>query len=161
MLHDNQREFEEAVSADFGGRSRHETRLAEIYFVLSAIKYIRAHLRSWMKPRGRGVPFILLPGRAKIAFQPLGVVGVIAPWNYPLQLAFVPVAYALAAGNRVILKPSEYVPQTAALLQRLVAERFRPDVLHVVTGGAEVGEAFSHLPFDHLLFTGSTQVGRR
>jgi coniferyl-aldehyde dehydrogenase len=160
MLHDNQRELEEAVNADFGGRSRHETRLAEIYFVMSAVKYIRAHLRAWMKPRRRGVPFILLPGRARIAFQPLGVVGVIAPWNYPLQLAFVPVAYGLAAGNRVLLKPSEYVPQTAALLQRLVAERFSPEVLHVVTGGADVGEAFSHLPFDHLLFTGSTQVGR-
>ena len=160
MVRDNQREIEAAVSADFGGRSCQETRLADIYFVISTVKYVRAHLRAWMKPRRRGVPFILQPGRAMIISQPLGVVGVIAPWNYPFNLAFAPVAYALAAGNRVLLKPSEYVPQTAALLQRLVAERFSPDVLHVVTGGADVGEAFSHVPFDHLLFTGSTQVGR-
>ena len=160
LVQDHRPQLEQAVSADFGGRSCHETRLAEIYFLVSMIKYVRAHLRGWMKPRARSMPLVLLPARAKVLSQPLGVVGVIAPWNYPLQLALGPVTYALAAGNRVLLKPSEYAPQTAELLRSLVSRSFDASVLHVVTGDASVGEAFSRLPFDHLLFTGSTQVGR-
>jgi acyl-CoA reductase-like NAD-dependent aldehyde dehydrogenase len=160
MLRENQPAIEQAVSADFGGRSCHETRLTEIFFLVSTIKYVRAHLRGWMKPRARSVPFTFLPGRAKVFYQPLGIVGVIAPWNYPFQLALGPVVYALAAGNRVLVKPSEYTPHAAALLHRLIGECFGSDVMQVVIGGAEVGEAFSHLPFDHLLFTGSTPVGR-
>jgi len=160
LVQDHRPQIEQAVSADFGGRSCHETRLAEVYFLVSTIKYVRGHLRSWMKPRARSMPLVFLPARAKVLSQPLGVVGVIAPWNYPLQLALGPVTYALAAGNRVLLKPSEYAPHTAELLHSLVSRSFDASVLHVVTGDARVGEAFSRLPFDHLLFTGSTQVGR-
>ncbi len=160
LVRDNQTAFADAVNRDFGMRSAHETRIAEIFSLCETIKYVRARLRSWMRPKRRGVPLVFRPGRAHVAYQPLGVVGVISPWNYPLQLALGPAAYALAAGNRVLIKPSEHTSETAALLERLVAERFDATVLRVVTGGTEVGEAFSRLPFDHLLFTGSTQVGR-
>jgi acyl-CoA reductase-like NAD-dependent aldehyde dehydrogenase len=160
LVRDNQQAIEEAVSKDFGGRSRHETRIAEIFCCVSAIKYIRSNLRGWMKPQSRKVSLAFQPGRSKVIYQPRGVVGIIAPWNYPFQLAIEPAAYALAAGNRVLIKPSEFTPHTAELMKRLVAERFSPEVMDVVTGGAEVGEAFAHLPFDHLLFTGSTHVGR-
>ena len=124
LVQDHRPQIEQAVSADFGGRSCHETRLAEVYFLVSTIKYVRAHLRGWMKPRARSMPLVLLPARAKVLSQPLGVVGVIAPWNYPLQLALGPLAYALAAGNRVLLKPSEYAPQTSELLRSLVRRSF-------------------------------------
>jgi len=106
-------------------------------------------------------PLYLWPGRSRVLRQPLGVVGVISPWNYPVQLALLPALAALAAGNRVMLKPSELTPRTSALLERIVAQYFSEDELVVVTGGPQVGEAFSHLPFDHLFFTGSTAVGRR
>ena len=149
-----------AVSADFGNRSRHETALAEIFIPLAAIKYIRKHLRSWMRAESRETSWVFMPAKNKIIHQPLGVCGIISPWNYPLQLALIPIAYAIAAGNRVLLKPSELTPQTADALAAMLAEVFPPDVVSVVTGGPEVGIAFSHLPFDHLFFTGSTNVGR-
>jgi len=150
----------DAVREDFGARSAHETILAEVFSLLSAIQHMRKHLKGWMKPQGRSVALTLRPARAKVHYQPLGVVGVIAPWNYPFQLALGPTAAALAAGNRVLLKPSELTPRTAALLDRLLGEGFGKDVGAVVQGGAEVGAAFSALPFDHLLFTGSTKLGR-
>ena len=160
LLRSNEREIVEAISADFGGRSAYETRIAEIFPAVSAIRYIRAHLWSWMRTQSRRVPLLFKFGRAKVVYQPLGVVGIIAPWNYPLQLAVEPAAYALAAGNRVLIKPSEVTPHAAELLRRLVSERFSHKVMSVVTGGADVATAFSKLPFDHILFTGSTQVGR-
>jgi coniferyl-aldehyde dehydrogenase len=106
------------------------------------------------------MPFSFRFGKAKVFYQPLGVVGIISPWNYPVQLAIEPAAYALAAGNRVLIKPSEFTPHTAELLKRLVSERFDQGVMAIITGGPDVAEAFSKLPFDHILFTGSTQVGR-
>jgi coniferyl-aldehyde dehydrogenase len=106
-------------------------------------------------------PVYLWPGRSRLLRQPLGVVGVISPWNYPVQLALLPVLAALAAGNTVMLKPSELTPKTSALLARMVAQHFAPDEFAVVTGGPDVGDAFSRLPFDHLFFTGSTAVGRK
>lgn len=160
LISSNQRKITEAIAADFGGRSAYETRIAEILAPLSAIKYIQSHLRSWMRTQSRRVPVLFKFGSAKVVYQPLGVVGIIAPWNYPFQLAVEPAAYAIAAGNRVLLKPSELTPRTSDLLKRLVSEHFSPSVMSVVTGGAEVGAAFSSLPFDHILFTGSTQVGR-
>jgi coniferyl-aldehyde dehydrogenase len=113
-----------------------------------------------MRPQARSVPFSFRFGKAKVFYQPLGVVGIISPWNYPVQLAIEPAAYALAAGNRVLIKPSEFTPHTAELLKRLVSERFDQGVMAIITGGPDVAEAFSKLPFDHILFTGSTQVGR-
>jgi coniferyl-aldehyde dehydrogenase len=150
----------EAVDRDFGGRSSHETRLAELYIVAAEIADMQRHLARWMRAERVATPLHLKPARARIERQPVGVVGVISPWNYPVQLALAPVAGALAAGNRVLLKPSELTPATSSLLQELVAATFAPLEFAVVTGDASVGQAFSALPFDHLFFTGSTAVGR-
>lgn len=160
LVRGNQREIEQAISDDFGGRSCHETRIAELFITIEGIRYVRSHLRGWMKTRSRGVPLTFRPGRAQVVYQPRGVVGIISPWNYPFQLAMGPATYALAAGNRVLIKPSEFTPRTGALMARLIERAFPPDLMHVVTGGPEVGEGFARLPFDHLLFTGSTHVGR-
>jgi coniferyl-aldehyde dehydrogenase len=157
----NQDAIAEAISADFGHRSRHETLLAEIFVTVEGIRHARRNLRRWMRPRRRGVSWAFLPGRAKVVCQPLGVVGIIAPWNYPFQLAVAPLAEALAAGNRVMIKPSEFAPETANCLARLIAETFDRDHVTVVNGGTEVGAAFTTLPFDHLLFTGSTGIGAK
>ncbi len=150
----------DAVSRDFGNRSRHESMVSEVFIVLGAIKHAKAHLREWMEPEERETSFVFLPARVELRPQPLGVVGIISPWNYPVQLALSPLVGVLAAGNRAMIKPSELVPETAALLRDLVAETFPPDQVTVITGGPEVGEAFSRLPFDHLVFTGSTRVGK-
>ena len=151
----------DAISADFGHRSRHETGLAEIFIALSAIRHTRRHLRRWMKARRVPTPLHLLPASSELIRQPLGVVGVISPWNYPYQLAMLPVAAALAAGNRAMLKPSELTPRFSELLQQIVAGAFAPDEFAVLPGDVELGRAFSRLPFDHLFFTGSTAVGRQ
>ena len=160
LVERNEKAFCDAVDADFGHRSTHETRLAELYVVTSEIRHTLRHLRHWMRARRVATPLKLLPGSARVLRQPLGVVGVISPWNYPVQLALVPAIGALAAGNRVLLKPSELTPVTSALLAKRVAKLFREDELAVVTGDAHVGEAFARLPLDHLFFTGSTAVGR-
>jgi coniferyl-aldehyde dehydrogenase len=150
-----------AIASDFGARPAQETRLAELFMVSAGIRHARRHLSRWMRSRRVPTPLYLWPGRSRIVRQPLGVAGVISPWNYPFQLALLPVVPALAAGNRVLLKPSEFTPQTSALLERLVAAHFAPEELAVVTGGPDVGAAFAELPFDHLFFTGSTAVGRK
>jgi coniferyl-aldehyde dehydrogenase len=149
-----------AVSRDFGNRSRHETLLAEVMVTVSSIRYLASNLRDWMAPQPRHVSWTFRPGRASVTYQPLGVVGVIAPWNYPLQLALVPLATALAAGNRVVLKPSEITPESSATLGALLGDLFPDDLVSVVQGDAAVGVAFSQQPWDHLVFTGSTRVGR-
>ncbi|MGA2792304.1 MAG: coniferyl aldehyde dehydrogenase, partial [Roseiarcus sp.] len=149
-----------AINADFGNRSPHETELAEIMIIMMSARHARRNVKSWMKTRRAPTAMQYRPGRNLLMRQPLGVVGVISPWNYPYQLALGPVLAALAAGNRVMLKPSELAPRLADLLARMVADHFAPDEFAVVTGDAAVGKAFSELPFDHLLFTGSTAVGR-
>ena len=150
-----------AIAADFGTRSAQETRITELFMVTAGIRHTRRHLKSWMQSRRVSTPVYLWPGTSRVLRQPLGVAGVISPWNYPFQLALLPIVAALAAGNRALLKPSELVPQTSALLQRIVSQHFAPDELAVVTGGPETGQAFARLPFDHLFFTGSTAVGRK
>jgi len=129
--------------------------------VLNEIDHLRRHLRRWMKPRRVGVGWRFLPARAEIRAEPVGVVGVISPWNYPVNLALIPLATAIAAGNHVYLKPSEHTPRTSAFLRELLAEVFPDGRVAVAEGGAEVAAAFAALPFDHLVFTGSTAVGRR
>jgi coniferyl-aldehyde dehydrogenase len=151
----------EAISADFGGRSAHETRLAELFVVRAGIRHARAHLKHWMRTRRVATGLQFRPGHNRLSAQPLGVVGVVSPWNYPFQLAVGPALAALAAGNRVLIKPSELTPVFSALLEKLVGAVFDPDELSVVTGDAETGKAFAGLPFDHLFFTGSTAVGRQ
>ncbi len=150
----------QAIARDFGQRSRHETFIADLFLVLTAIRHTRQHLRDWMEPEDRDTGWVFAPASCQIVHQPLGVVGIIAPWNYPVQLALVPLVTALAAGNRAMIKPSELVPETAQLLRDLVADAFAEDQVAVVTGGPDVGEAFTKLPFDHLVFTGSTRVGK-
>ncbi|MBN2979758.1 aldehyde dehydrogenase family protein, partial [Pseudomonas sp. MAFF 301381] len=150
----------EAVSADFGNRSFAETQLSELMPIVNGIKHIRAHLKAWMRPSKRKVGIAFKPASAKVIYQPLGVVGILAPWNYPLTLTLAPLVEALAAGNRVMIKPSELSPRTAALLQYLLAKTFPADQVTVVIGDAQLAGRFSELPFDHLLFTGSSQVGR-
>ncbi|MCI9877391.1 coniferyl aldehyde dehydrogenase [Pseudomonas atacamensis] len=150
----------EAISADFSHRSADETLLAELMPSLHGIHYASRHLKKWMKPSRRKVGVAFQPASAKVVYQPLGVVGVIVPWNYPLYLAVGPMVGALAAGNRVMLKLSESTPATGLLLKELLARIFPEDLVCVVLGEADVGVAFSRLPFDHLLFTGSTSVGK-
>ncbi|MWV11120.1 aldehyde dehydrogenase family protein [Pseudomonas sp. R-28-1W-6] len=160
MLVDEQQALIEAVSRDFSNRSADETLLAEIMPSLHGIDYASKRLGKWMKPSRRQVGVAFQPASAKVVYQPLGVVGVIVPWNYPLYLAFGPLIGALAAGNRVMIKMSESTPATSQLVKELLAKVFPEDMVSVVLGEAEVGQAFSRLPFDHLLFTGSTSIGR-
>lgn len=151
----------DAVGADFGVRSRQLTDVAD-YFVLQAtISQLKSHCARWMKPVRVSTPIYLQPATAYIQRQPLGVIGVIGPWNYPLQLTLGPLATALAAGNRVMIKPSELTPRSSALLADLLHGAFSQDEVAVVQGGPDVAHAFASLPFDHLLFTGSTAVGRK
>ncbi len=151
----------EAISADFGHRSHHETDLMEIVGVIQTIDYLTRNLRRFMKPERRHVGLFYRAGRAYVEYQPKGVIGVMAPWNYPFSLTIIPLATALAAGNRVMLKPSELASRTSETIRGMLEEVFPTDEVAVVLGGPEVGAAFSGLPFDHLLFTGSTPVGRK
>jgi len=160
MLKQRQDDIVDAVRADYGNRSAHETRIAEILMPLDQIRYLRKHLASWMKPRERHVSMTYKPARAKVHYQPKGVIGIISPWNYPVTLTVSPMAAAIAAGNRVLIKPSEHTPRTSQLLKELFAQTFEPGLVDVVTGGVDVGQAFSSLPFHHLLYTGSTAVGK-
>jgi coniferyl-aldehyde dehydrogenase len=156
----HQDELIQAVSADFGNRAVAETRILELFPLLDEIKFVKRNLRRWMKPRSVSANWQFLPSRAKIVYQPLGVVGVIGAWNYPTLLTLSPLCNALAAGNHVIIKPSEHAPQTADVIRRIISEAFPEEYVAVVTGDKEVASALCTLPFDHLLFTGSTSVGK-
>ena len=150
----------DSIAADFGHRSHQETLLFEQFMCIEGIRHARANLRRWMRPTSHRVAWWSLPGRARVLYQPLGVIGVVVPWNYPLSLAVGPAIPALAAGNRVMVKMSEYTPRIGQLFERIIAEAFDPAELAVVNGGVDVARAFTSLPFDHLLFTGSTPVGQ-
>lgn len=150
-----------AVSADFGHRPRQETELAELHVVRTEIRHARRKLKRWMKTRRVPTALPWLPGRGMVLRQPLGVVGILSPWNYPIQLALAPLAAALAAGNRVMLKPSELTPRTSTVLDELLSEAFPRDLVAVIQGEADLAARFSALRFDHLFFTGSTATGRK
>ncbi len=149
-----------AIDGDFSGRAAQETRLAELFVIRAGIRHAVRHLKGWMAERRVPTGLHFRPGYNRLLRQPLGVVGVVSPWNYPFQLALGPTLAALAAGNRVMIKPSELTPRFAELLKRLIADSFAEDEVVVVTGDAELGRRFVSLPFDHLCFTGSTAVGR-
>jgi len=149
-----------AIDADFGHRSRQETYALELSPLVEGIRYLHHNVARFMRPRRRSVALHFLPGSARVLIQPLGVVGIISPWNYPVGLALMPLATALAAGNRAMVKPSEITPRTAELMAQILGDTFPKDQVAVVTGDMEVGKVFAALPFDHLLFTGSTGVGR-
>jgi coniferyl-aldehyde dehydrogenase len=156
----NEARFEAAISADFGHRSSTETLIAETMFVLGEIRHTTKHLKKWMAPRRVSTALQFMPAKNRLMPQPLGVVGIIAPWNYPLQLTLAPAVGAIAAGNRVMIKPSELVPRFSALLKEVISARF--DASEIVVTGIEddIAKTFASLPFDHLIFTGSTRVGR-
>jgi coniferyl-aldehyde dehydrogenase len=156
----NKDRLAEAISADFGNRSRHETALGEIMPVQSAIRHAHRHLAGWMRPKRVLVGLELMPAGARVLYQPVGVVGIISPWNYPFNLSIVPLIAALAAGNRVMLKPSELTPRTSDFLAELLVGVFPSEKVATIIGGPDIGQAFARLPFDHLLYTGSTAVGR-
>lgn len=162
MLVDHSDAFCEAVSEDFGHRSRELTQLSDFLPSLSALKHARKHVASWMRTERRAsmFPLSLLGARSKVEYQPKGVVGIIAPWNFPIGMVMAPLASVLAAGNRAMIKPSEFTPQVSALFAQTVPHYFADTEVAVVTGEADVGAAFSALPFDHIIFTGATGVGR-
>lgn len=159
-LLERQDDFVAAVSADFGNRSAHETVLAEIFVIVSEIDDAVKHLKKWMKPTVERAVWQYAPAVTKILYQPKGVVGVIGAWNYPIQLVLGPVVGAIAAGNHIMMKPSELAPRTAELLEDVVSHNFPRSYMAVCNGDIEVSSAFSSLPFDHICFTGSTRVGK-
>ncbi|MEO9214560.1 MAG: coniferyl aldehyde dehydrogenase [Rhodanobacter sp.] len=159
MLREQRDAFVAAISADFGQRPAEETELLECFPSLSGIRHALRHGRRWMRARRSLASLAFLPARNVLMPQPLGVIGIIVPWNYPLYLAIGPLVDALVAGNRAMIKMSEYTPRFSALFAEQIARYFQPDEVTVVTGDADVAQAFSALPFDHLLFTGSTAVG--
>ena len=160
LVRTHQEAIVDAINADFGNRSRVETITSEILPALGAASHARRHLAGWMRPQRRATSLNFKPASNRIEYQPLGVVGVVSPWNYPIFLTLGPLIDILAAGNRAMIKPSELTPATGALLARMLGEAFTPEEVLVVQGDVAVGRAFTGLPFDHLIFTGSTEVGR-
>ena len=164
LIENNSTALAQAVQADFGVRSAQLTEVADLLVLRSLLSHTLKCLPKWVKPVKVSTPIYLQPARAFLQRQPLGVVGVVSPWNYPVQLALGPIITALSAGNRVMLKPSELTPKTSALMAKLIGQTFAPDEVCVVQGDglndAAVAAEFTSLPFDHLFFTGSTAVGR-
>lgn len=150
-----------AVFRDFRGRSVRETLLTEIFPILSSLHYTKKNLNRWMRPQTRRTPWYFFPAMNKVLYQPKGVVLIISPWNYPLNLSLIPLIAAVAAGNRIILKPSEATPKTSDVLKKLIGKYFSPEHVSVVSGGIDVAKLLTTLPFDHIFFTGSTRVGRQ
>ncbi len=162
ILVDHQSALVDAMEADFGHRSRHQSLFTDVAASIGPLKNAKKNLAHWMKPEKRKVdfPLNLLGARARIEYQPLGVVGVISPWNFPVNLTFTPLAGILAAGNRCMIKPSEYTPATSALMAELIGKQFDALEMAVIVGGPQTGADFAGLAFDHLLFTGATSVAR-
>ena len=161
ILHEHGTTLAAAVQADFGVRSPQLTEMADLMVLRTMLSHTLRNLNQWMRPQRVWTPVHLLPGTGRIEHQPLGVVGIISPWNYPLQLALGPAIAAIAAGNRVMLKPSELTPHTSAQLAHVIGQFFAPEEFCVIQGDTQVASHFSGLPFDYLVFTGSTAVGRK
>ena len=162
MLVDNQEAICAAVDKDFGSRSKHVTLMTDIMTSVGSLKFVKKNLKKWIKPEKRTpfIPMNFLGGKAYVKHQPKGVVGVMTPWNVPVNMIFSPLADILGAGNRAMIKPSEFTPHTAELMKHLFAQYFEETEICVVTGGPETGAAFSLLRFDHIIFTGATTIGR-
>ncbi|WP_435949082.1 coniferyl aldehyde dehydrogenase [Psychrobacter sp. DM8] len=161
LLSDNQEQIAEAISEDFGYRSQSETQFAELFPSFTGISHAKKYGKKWMKPQRMPISALYRPAHNEIQPQPLGLVGIMVPWNYPLFLAIGPMIDALTAGNRIMIKMSEAAPKFAETFAKLVAHYFSPDMVSVVLGEVEIAEEFSKLPFDHLLYTGSTAVGKK
>ncbi len=149
-----------AVDADFSGRAAAETEILEILPILEGIAYNKKHVKSWAKQSRRHTPLMLFGSKTKVHYQPLGVVGIVVPWNFPIFLGLSPLVGALTAGNRAMIKTSEFAPKTGELVKEMIEATFSAEEVTVHTGGVEVASEFTKLPFDHLVFTGSTQVGK-
>lgn len=163
LLIDHSSDIQDALNTDFGNRSREATLLTDVSGSVGPLKFARDNLRKWMKPQKRKTtPAILglFGAKAEVQYQPKGVVGVISPWNFPVNLTFAPLAGILAAGNRAMIKPSEFTPATSELMKTMFAKAFSEEEIAVITGGPEVGQAFAGLPFDHMIFTGATSIAR-
>ncbi len=162
LLVDHKDAFAKAVSADFGHRSIEQTLMSDIMPSVGALKHARKHFEAWSRDEKRKTmfPLGLIGAKAKVVYQPKGVVGVIAPWNFPVGMVMVPMAGILAAGNRAMVKPSEFTERVAELFAEVVPQYFAEEEMAVFTGGVDVGTAFSKLAFDHLIFTGATSVGK-
>ena len=161
LIKDHSTAIADAINADFGQRPAAETQLLEIFPSLQGIDHALRHGKRWLRTQRQPTSLWFQPGQSYIVPQPLGVAGIVAPWNYPLYLTVGPLTGALAAGNRVMIKPSEHTPQFAALLAELIGQYFAGDEITVIQGDADTARAFCALPFDHLLFTGSTSVGHQ
>ena len=161
MLSDNQALLAKSISADFGYRSESETQFAELFPSFTGISHAKKHGKRWMKAQRVSISALYMPAHNEILPQPLGVVGIMVPWNYPLFLAIGPMIDALTAGNRIMIKMSEAAPQFAQTFADTISRYFSPDMVCVVIGEVEIAEEFSKLPFDHLLYTGSTSVGKK
>lgn len=162
LLVENQDDLVNALDEDYGGRSPYLSKMSEILSPIGHLKHAIKHVEKWMKPEKRPAmfPMGLFGGRARLEYQPLGVIGIMSPWNFPMAMIFHPLANVLAAGNRAMIKPSEFNPKTAALLEKLFQQYFNEDEIVVINGGPEVGGAFSALPLDHIIFTGATSIGK-
>lgn len=163
LLIEHQDEICEAIAQDFSARPKEVSLFADVAAAIGSLKYAKANIHKWTKAQNRATtPKLLsfLGAKAQVRYQPKGVVGVISPWNFPISLSFGPLGQILAAGNRAMIKPSEYTPNTSALIKRMVESKFAIEDIAVVTGDAQIGAEFAQLPFDHLLFTGGTAVGR-
>jgi len=162
LLVDNKDAISEAVNADFGCRSPYVTQMMDIMNSIGSLKHVKKHLKKWMKPERRTpmMPMNFLGAKATVQYQPKGVIGIMTPWNVPVNMIFSPLADVVGAGNRALIKPSEFTPRTAECMKALFARYFEPSEIAIVTGGPEVGAAFSALPLDHLIFTGATSIGR-
>jgi coniferyl-aldehyde dehydrogenase len=163
LLVDYRKDIEDALDADFGARSKVATAFTDVASSIGPLKHAKAHLSDWMKTEKRSTTPGLLGlfgAKAEVRFQPKGVVGVISPWNFPLNLTFAPLAGILAAGNRAMIKPSEITPNSSNLLKTMIAKAFSEEEMAVVLGGPDVGAAFTALAFDHMIFTGATSIGR-
>ena len=162
VIKKNEEKLVDAMSADFGHRSHHQSRFTDIASSIGPLRHAQKNLKRWRKSEKRSAmfPLSLLGAKARVDYQPLGVVGVISPWNFPVNLTFTPLAGVLSAGNRCMIKPSEYTPETSKAMAEAISEEFDIEEIAVVLGGPETGASFSSLPFDHLLFTGATSIAK-
>ena len=162
VIKKNEEKLVDAMSADFGHRSHHQSRFTDIASSIGPLRHAQKNLKQWRKSEKRSAmfPLSLFGAKARVDYQPLGVVGVISPWNFPVNLTFTPLAGVLSAGNRCMIKPSEYTPETSKAMAEAISEEFDIEEIAVVLGGPETGASFSGLPFDHLLFTGATSIAK-
>ncbi|MDP3593078.1 coniferyl aldehyde dehydrogenase [Phenylobacterium sp.] len=163
LLIDNAGAIADALNQDFGSRSKEATAFTDVAASIGPLKHARGHLTKWMAPEKRKVtPAILglFGAKAEVRYQPKGVIGIISPWNFPVNLTFAPLAGVLAAGNRAMIKPSEFTPATSELMAVMFSSAFSDEEIALVTGGPEVGQAFAGLAFDHMIFTGATNIAR-